>query len=315
MTLQMPLTAIAGLADPAVPGTQGGRAWTDIKGLEALKADSSSPQAMQRVAQEVEAMFLQMMLKSMRDASQGDGIFDSQEGRLYQDMFDKQIALDMSQHQHVGIAAMLMRQLSHTRSVDPGALPGLPVSGGLEPPAGVASPASSAAGVGTADVDRSNFITRILPAIRTAARKLGVDARGLMAQAALETGWGQRIPRNADGSSSHNLFGVKAGAGWRGARATAVTLEFDGTAARRRTESFRSYASMEEGVDDFVQLLSGSPRYAQALASGRSPFAYARSLAAAGYATDPEYASKINRILGSARMREAFPVRTASLQE
>jgi len=315
MTLPLSITAIAEARELTAPGTQGGRAWTDIKGLEALKADSSSPQAMQRVAQEVEAMFLQMMLKSMRDASQGDGIFDSQEGRLYQDMFDKQIALDMSQHQHVGIAAMLMRQLSHTRSADPGALPGLPVSGGREPPAGVARPASSAGGVGTADVDRSNFTTRILPAIRTAARKLGVDARGLMAQAALETGWGQRIPRNSDGSSSHNLFGVKAGTGWRGARATAVTLEFDGTAARRRTESFRSYASMEEGVDDFVQLLSGSPRYAQALASGRSPFAYARSLAAAGYATDPEYASKINRILGSARMREAFPVRTAALQE
>lgn len=303
MTLQIPLASIPGLGDPAGSGEKPGRAYTDIKGLDALKADSSSPQAMQRVAQEVEAMFLQMMLKSMRDASQGDGIFDSQEGRLYQDMFDKQIALDMSQHQNVGIAAMLMRQLSHTQNAGSGARPD------------TAGPVLRAAPAAAIDVDPSNFVAQVLPAIRTAARKLGVDARALMAQAALETGWGKRIPRNADGSSSYNLFGVKAGTGWRGARATAVTVEFDGMVAQRRTESFRSYASVAEGVDDFVQLLSGSPRYAQALAGGRSPFAYARSLAAAGYATDPDYASKINRILDSARMRQAFPVRTAALQE
>lgn len=303
MSVQMPLMAIPEVPDPVGPAAPGGRAWTDIKGLEALKADSASPQAMRRVAQEVEAMFLQMMLKSMRDASQGDGIFDSQEGRLYQDMFDKQIALDMSQHQNVGIATMLMRQLSHTGNAVSQVRPG------------ATGPVASATTSDATDVNASNFVVRVLPAIRTAARKLGVDARALLAQAALETGWGQRIPRNADGSSSHNLFGVKAGGSWRGARATAVTLEFDGTVASRHTASFRSYASMEEGVEDFVKLLSGSPRYANALASGRSPSAYARSLAAAGYATDPEYASKINRILDSARMREVFPVRTASLQE
>lgn len=338
MTLPLPLNTVPPTGEAAAQAAQSGRAYTDIKGLEALKGDTSSPQALQRVAQEVEAMFLQMMLKSMRDASLGDGIFDSQEGRLYQDMFDKQIALDMSQHGHVGISDLLMRQLAH-KSGDAGAASSTtaPLKGATAPSAGanamplaptaMSMPARAPndadqgdAGrrsgmVAATDAQAAEFVAQVLPAIRQAARRLGVDARALLAQAALETGWGQRVPRNADGSSSHNLFGVKAGAGWDGARATALTVEFDGLVAQRRTQSFRSYLSVEDSVNDFTRLLAGTPRYAQALAQGGSAAAYARSLAAAGYATDPDYASKINRILDGARMRAAFPVLSAALQK
>jgi len=315
-----------------------GRAYTDIEGLEALKGDTSSPQALRRVAQEVEAMFLQIMLKSMREAGLGDGIFDSQEGRLYQDMFDQQIALNLSQQQQLGISDLLMRQLAHkTGDADEASSATASPRGTTAPPAGAAAMplmpavmslptrASNDSGKDAAggrsstapatDAQAAEFVAQVLPSIRQAARTLGVDARALLAQAALETGWGQRMPRNADGSSSHNLFGIKAGAGWDGARATAVTVEFDGLVARRSAQAFRSYLSVEESVTDFTRLLAGTPRYAQALAQGGSATAYTRSLAAAGYATDPDYASKINRILDSARMRAAFPVRTAALQK
>lgn len=338
MTLPLPLNTIPPAAgEVATQAAQSGRAYSDIKGLEALKGDTNSPQALQRVAQEVEAMFLQMMLKSMRDASLGDGLFDSQEGRLYQDMFDKQIALDMSQHGNVGISDLLMRQLVHKSGAAGAASFTAPPKGTTAPVAGAnamplvptAMPVSARApnesdqddagrrsGAAPAtDAQAAEFVARVLPAIRQAARRLGVDARALLAQAALETGWGQRVPRNADGSSSNNLFGIKAGSGWDGARATATTVEFDGLVAQRRIQAFRSYICVEDSVNDFTRVLAGTPRYAQALAQGGSATAYAHSLAAAGSATDPDYASKINRILDGARMRAAFPVRTAALQK
>lgn len=316
-----------------------GQSYTDIRGLEALKGDPHSPKAVAAVAQQLEAMFLQMMLKSMREASLGDGIFDSDQGKMYQDMFDKQIALDMSRHQQLGISELLMRQLAGKSGQQGGGLPGdaptagvpaagVPaagVPGGVVPTGGATPATATPPGIGdlqgrntrgiASEADAAEFTRRVLPAIRQAARRLGVDARALLAQAALETGWGQRIPRNADGASSFNLFGIKAGANWSGARTTATTVEFDGLVARRTNASFRAYGSIEESVNDFAQLLAGSPRYSQALSQGADGPAFIRALAGAGYATDPEYASKVNRIQASDRIRSAFPVRTAALQK
>jgi peptidoglycan hydrolase FlgJ len=264
----------------------------------------------------------------MREASLGDGIFDSDEGRMYQDMFDKQIALDMSQHQHVGISELLMRQLSQKNAdgtadgTAAGAAPVFSLPGVVPPPAfalpgaslknpdrggPVARPAS--------DADAAAFISRVLPPIKEAARKLGVQPQALLAQAALETGWGQRVPRNADGSSSFNLFGIKAGSNWTGARTTAVTVEFDGTVARRRQAAFRSYDCIEDSINDFAQLVSTSPRYAEALGKGRDAHAFVHTLASAGYATDPQYANKISQILGSERLQSAFPAASAALKK
>lgn len=317
MTLPPVLSSFSPAASATAASTAGA-AYTDIKGLQALRGDTKSPQAVARIAQQVEALFLQMMLKSMREASIGDGIFDSEEGRMYQDMFDKQVALDMSQHQHLGISDLLMRQLSQ-RSTDtepltnPAApefvLPGPAAPGGSSSKQrdGVTRPASDAAA--------ASFIGQVLPAIKQAAHRIGVDPRALLAQAALETGWGQRIPRNADGSSSFNLFGIKAGSSWTGARATAVTVEFDGSVARRGRAAFRSYTSIEDSINDYAQLVSSSPRYAAALAQGSDARAFVQSLAAAGYATDPHYSRKINHLLESERLQSAFSARTAALQK
>ncbi len=334
----MTLPPILNTATPAAAAesaASAGSAYTDIKGLESLKGDSKSPQAMAKIAQQVEAMFLQMMLKSMREASLGDGIFDSDEGRMYQDMFDKQVALDMSQHQHVGISELLLKQLAQ-KSMEGGATapdskardalqlpltaPGFALPGTQQPPAFALPAAPSRVPQGAAarpasDADAAAFISQVLPAIKQAARRIGVDPQALLAQAALETGWGARIPRNADGSSSFNLFGIKAGANWSGARTTAVTVEFDGTVAHRRQATFRAYDSIEASVHDFAELVSNSPRYADALQQGRDARAFVQSLAAAGYATDPQYASKISQILGSNRMQAAFPRATAALQK
>ena len=123
------------------------------------------------------------------------------------------------------------------------------------------------------------------------------------------------IPRTADGASSFNLFGVKAGTHWNGPKATTATLEYDGTVATRQRESFRAYASIDESVNDFAQLLSSSPRYRDALKAGADAGTYARALGASGYATDPEYTNKLNEILGGDQLRAAFGVRTAGLQK
>ncbi|HEX3951362.1 MAG TPA: glucosaminidase domain-containing protein [Steroidobacteraceae bacterium] len=280
--------------------------YTDVNGLAALKRDPNSPQAINAVAQQVEALFLQMMLKSMRDATVAEET-DSNEMGMYQDMFDKQVALSISQHTDLGIARLLKRQLAGKSA------PGAPKIG-----AGGSAPADGGPAVTslpTAAIAHSpaEFVNRVMPSIRRAAAALGVNPAGMLAQAALETGWGQRMPRNADGSASHNLFGIKAGDEWAGARATADTLEvIDGVASPRRT-SFRAYGSIEESVNDFANLLKNSPRYRHVIASGTDAGAYAAGIAKSGYATDPDYGNKLNQILRSDTLQSALAARVAAL--
>jgi flagellar protein FlgJ len=153
----------------------------------------------------------------------------------------------------------------------------------------------------------------MLPPIQRAAGALGVDPMGMLAQAALETGWGQRMPRNADGSLSHNMFGIKAGDEWAGARASADTMEVaNGVATPRRT-TFRAYGSIEESVNDFANLLKNSPRYRDVIAAGGNAGAYIAGMGKSGYATDPEYANKLNQILHSDTLQSALAARVASL--
>ena len=299
MSLPLPINTALPTIGTAVAAPPAGSNYTDINGLEALKSDSKSPAALGKIAQQVEAMFLQMMLKSMRDASLGDGIFDSNEGKLYQDMFDKQVALDMSKHQDVGIGDLLMRQLIQRTTLE------------NAPATKAVHPLSSHALAATPEA----FIASVLPSIKRAAKKMGVSPEGMLAQAALETGWGRRVPRTADGASSFNLFGVKAGTHWNGPTATTATLEYDGTVARRHHASFRAYASVDESVSDYAQLLSTSPRYRDAFKAGADAGAYVSAIGASGYATDPEYANKLREILHGDQLRTAFGVRTAGLQK
>src|ERR1700685_414753 len=195
----------AGLSGASALDTSAASTYTDINGLAALKRDSNSPQAISAVAEQVEALFLQMMLKSMRDATAALET-DSNEMGMYQDMFDKQVALSISQHADLGISRLLKRQLA-----------GKPAPAAPKLTSGVPTASTSAP-------TPAEFVHRMLPPIQRAAGALGVDPMGMLAQAALETGWGQRMPRNADGSLSHNMFGIKAGDEWAGARASADTM-------------------------------------------------------------------------------------------
>jgi len=140
------------------------------------------------------------------------------------------------------------------------------------------------------------FLSRIAPWAQQAAQRLGVSVRSVMAHAALESGWGQRPVRSADGTDSLNLFGIKAGSAWRGARATALTTEFEEGQPVQQAQDFRQYTGLDETFGDYVRLLEHSPRYRAALHTGDDVQAFAQALADGGYATDPQYAQKLLRV-------------------
>jgi flagellar protein FlgJ len=312
-----PLQPVAPM--PVAPSTA--NTYTDLNGLASLKKDSKSPQAIHAIAQQVDALFLQMMLKSMRDASADQGAADSNEMGMYQDMFDKQVALTLSQHQGLGIGTALTRQLSNAAAAATstgGAAAVTPGSGAASAAGGAAAAASGAPAPPAPATPGSTvpptsmlqsatqFVGEVLPTIRRAASALGISPLGMLAQAALETGWGQRMPRNPDGTPSLNMFGIKANDGWTGARAVASTVEFNGGVATPRQTAFRAYGSIQESVSDFATLLKGSHRYRDAIAAGGDAHAYADSIGRSGYATDPEYANKLNDILNGSTLRLAL---------
>lgn len=252
-----------------------------------LSARREDPEALRAAAKQFESLFTQMLLKSARASSLGDDLMGSEQTEFYQDLFDQQIAQQMSAGKGLGIAELLVRQLQHGAA----AAPATAASATIHTPAAAAAPAS-------------DFVTQILPHAQKAAAALGVPPQLLAAQAALESGWGRREIRNADGSASHNLFGIKADASWKGARTSVATHEYDNGVKRGETADFRSYASLDEAFADYVSFLQSNPRYAQALQQ-RDGSGFAHGLQRAGYATDPAYASKLLRIAGSERLQLA----------
>jgi flagellar protein FlgJ len=311
-------TPIQPLTVPALPEpSSAASTYTDLNGLASLKSAPSSPAAIRAVSQQVEALFLQMMLKSMRDAGAEEGEPDSNETSMYQDMFDKQVALTLSKRTDLGIARLFERQLGEKAAQ---AVPGAAAHSSL-PKIGPAATGAQAEGRSgahqTSDAvtpqHAAQFVSAVLPTIRRAAASLGVSPMGLLAQAALETGWGKRMARTADGTPSLNMFGIKAGEGWNGARAVADTVEFSGGVATQRRTAFRAYGSIEESVKDFANLLSNSPRYREAIAAGANAQAYVHGIARSGYATDPEYGNKLNKILNGDTLRTALGARTIAL--
>jgi flagellar protein FlgJ len=267
--------------------------YTDFAGLARLKgqAQDQSPETLKKVAQQFESLFLEMMLKSMREAKLGDGIFDSDAGELYQSMFDKQVAMDLATGPGggLGIAELLIRQLGAKGVQDAQKIESVP----------------PATGPDGKPVTPADFVREILPHAREAAKALGVHPLGLVAQAALETGWGRHVIPGEKGSS-HNLFGIKAGEGWGGAKVATGTLEFENGLPVARRAQFRAYGSVGDSFGDYVKLLATSPRYKEVLEQGGTLTGFADALGRSGYATDPEYASKIKGILGSESLRDAL---------
>lgn len=295
------------------------RAYTDVQGLNELKrqARANDPAATRETARQFETLFAKMMLQSMREASGGDELFDSQESQMYRGMFDDQLALEMTKGKGLGLADMLVQQLMRTDVANQAAsgaservplnpLPTTPMSP-AEPTASLSpvTPVEPTAVPGT----RAAFIEAIRPAAERAAKALGVSPRSIMAQAALETGWGRSMPVDESGRPSFNLFGIKATGGWRGPIAASVTTEVLDQKAERRVENFRAYDNFEQSIADHARLLSGSRRYAAVLQSGDDVHAYATALQEGGYATDPHYARKlvavaesVDRVLGEVNL-------------
>jgi flagellar protein FlgJ len=146
---------------------------------------------------------------------------------------------------------------------------------------------------------QDEFVATMLPMAEAAAKRIGIDPKYLVAQAALETGWGKSVMRAEDGSSSHNLFGIKAGKSWQGGQARAITSEFRDGAMVKETAQFRSYDSYQDSFHDLVTLLQSNDRYKEVVKSADNPERFVRELQKAGYATDPNYASKISQIAHS----------------
>ncbi|MDQ5911312.1 MAG: Peptidoglycan hydrolase FlgJ [Pseudomonadota bacterium] len=318
-----------------VAATDSAFVYTDIQGLSDLrrKAQQNSPDAVREAAKQFEAVFIQMMLKSMRDASPGDGgLMDSDQGRFYRDMFDQQIALSLAKQGQLGLGDAMARQLggdqagatpptSPTMIGDPLAMlrqverirssVRMPSSATVNRPTPFASPAANrnAYPVDDAPYEPSSpvaFVRRMWPHAQEAAKQLGVSPEVLIAQAAHETGWGKSVPSFADGRTSYNLFGIKASRGWQGERVVNSTLEFVNGVPVRQRDGFRAYPSYGESFKDYVNFIQVNPRYQDALTQVKDGAAYLRALQQAGYATDPNYARKIQGLMNGPSFDEAL---------
>jgi flagellar protein FlgJ len=351
-------------------------AFTDLNRLNQFKVGGDSEQNIRKVAQEFESLFLNEMLKAMRSANEGFGegnFMNSNESKAYQDMYDQQLSVTLSNNQNgIGLADVLVRQMSQGKAAssrpNPFAqvdapLPSAPskplakadsrrddssllnqrrlalpsklsdrMLAGILPAAGTsdgqplaqadwipaksyAAPRDKALSLEAGDAvsgrrlagqsqvagksvfsSPQEFVAAMLPMAEKAAEKIGVEARYLVAQAALETGWGKSIIRQRDGSSSYNLFGIKTHNSWDGESARVQTTEYRGGKAVKEAASFRAYDSYAQSFEDYVSFLQNNGRYQGALNATDNPERFVRELQRAGYATDPQYARKVAQI-------------------
>jgi peptidoglycan hydrolase FlgJ len=289
----------------------------DISGLDKLRraAQSGDKDALQEAAQQFEAIFLQMMLKSMRKAedvmADEDSPFNSDQAKFYRDMHDQQLATDLSSSGSLGLAKVIVQQLSLDKDgVTPASV--IRNDGNLsdinrhrahrvkqaqEAVLGANNPLANPAFKQAAFAGPEEFIQQLLPKAQEVAEQLGLDARAILAQAAVETGWGQQMIHKGDGQNSFNLFGIKADKRWQGDKAIVDTLEFKEGVAAKQKAPFKAYASFEEALQDYATFLQTNPRYSEALQTTEQPKAYFRALQQAGYATDPNYADKVISVL------------------
>ncbi len=329
--------------------------YTDFNGLAKLKtqARKDSPEAIKEVAKQFESIFLSNVLKSMRAAKLADGAMDNDQSKFYNDMYDQQLAVHLSGSPGVGLADLIVKQLSpktpkedkqdiedylnKSGGISSGSAQVHPVSRQVS--AKTDSPAASFTdGIVTIypytqenrplDVatklpmqairelktdqalpiqSAEDFVSRLHPLAVQAARELGVEPKVLLAQAALESGWGRSTIKNGDGSNTFNLFNIKADKAWQGKQAQVATLEFDQGLAKKVNAGFRSYDSFQESFKDYVDFIKTNPRYGDALKKAGNAQQYMHELQRAGYATDPKYANKVMSIYQGNTMADFKP--------
>lgn len=335
----------------------------DLKRLARNSPDS--PETLRAASKQFEALFLQMALKAMRQATPGSSLFDNEQTKSYQSLLDQQLALNMAHSRNNGMSEALFRQLGgiNGKGAEPAAageglaLPnagetkGFDISNVVRQAANPAAmmrqaqaiaagagtaedggdsvgalitrlesavraarntasgTAAAAAGGGAADADVADdvreFVNAVWPHAQAASRQTGIPAQFMVAQAALETGWGDKVLRHADGRSSYNLFNIKAGSSWSGDTVTRKVTEYSGSNAYTEQARFRSYKSYAEAFQDYARLLSTNARYSDVMGQ-TSASGFARGLQQAGYATDPMYADKLTRIIGGSTLRSAL---------
>jgi flagellar protein FlgJ len=272
----------------------------DIRSLNALKFEAgtaNNAQVTREAAKQFESLF-------MRDATVKSGLMDSEQGNLGQDLLDQQLSVNMSGLQG-GLSEAIARQLSRQMG---GAEVELTVPSTLSlqkyAPRTATQDTSAALRESTTPVPkgRDGFVQHLSGTAERVAQESGIPASFMLGQAGHETGWGKSEIRHKDGTTSYNLFGIKATAGWTGKVAEVTTTEYINGTPRKVTAKFRAYDSYEQSFRDYARLITESPRYekAQATAKTGSAVAYASALQKAGYATDPEYAKKLSGAINSA---------------
>jgi peptidoglycan hydrolase FlgJ len=309
----------------------------DVQGFDAMRAaaNASPQQGVKMAAKQFDAVFTQMMLKSMRDATPEDGPLDSKDSAQFTSMMDQQLAQQMS-NKGIGVANAMIKQLMRSMggSADGSggsggtsgaadAMSGLAGSGGSGNEGNLAmlnalgraygnAAANGALGRGqgwganssltppvrgNGDEKVDAFVNKLANGAQQASASTGVPARFIVGQAALESGWGKREIMKADGTTSHNVFGIKATKDWTGKTVSTVTTEYVDGAPHRVVEKFRAYDSYEDAMSDYANLLKSNPRYAAVINGSRSAESFAHGMQRAGYATDPQYAKKLLSIM------------------
>jgi len=286
------------------------------QGMEALRAKGrdGDPEALREVARQFESMFVHQMLKQMRSTNEvfgEDSYFSSDETKFHEEMLDQQMSLELTKGRGLGLAEMLYEQM---QSAYGAYLPQakqenerdeaiLPRDGAAAPAAGLQRQGQSQS-ANRADKTElgqtpEEFVRSLKPHATAAAETLGVRPEALVAQAALETGWGRHVIHDRGGNSSHNLFNIKADTRWSGDSVNVSTLEYrDGLPQMERAD-FRRYNDYQESFTDYVNFLQNNPRYREALAQGNDAERYVEALQEAGYATDPAYADKLKSLMRS----------------
>ncbi|MCP5272127.1 MAG: flagellar assembly peptidoglycan hydrolase FlgJ [Burkholderiaceae bacterium] len=270
----------------------------DIRSLESIRTSAKDDPraAVQAAAKQFEALFMQELLKSMRATTQGESLMGGGASEeLATGMLDQQYATSLT-GMPGGLAEALTRQLERSMGLTPGPIP-VTIDRRANPmPAPIGAAAERAPRI--PEKGAAAFVQQHTRSAQAAEAATGIPAAFMVAQAAHESGWGRREILHADGTPSHNLFGIKAGAGWNGPVAEITTTEYIGGVARKVTAKFRAYASYAESFADYARLMTNSPRYA-AVTQADTPREFAQGLQRAGYATDPAYADKLTAVINT----------------
>lgn len=335
------------------PQLQQASIYSDLNSLDSIRKMGRTDEAgaMKKAAKEFEAFFMNMMLKSMRQSSEVIGenpLTGSPQEKMFTAMMDEQMAVDLSQKGLLGIADLMMSQFYQAKGKTPGSpemlnAPLPQFSGNVPAAHSLSSQVAAAKALQTENIaparlpehapkaeqkkiekvkvekkalfsQAEEFISSLLPYAKNAARKLDLDPKLLIAQAALETGWGKFIMHDDAGKPGYNLFGIKAGKSWQGESIKIDTLEVENQQFKKVKASFRKYQNFAQSFDDYVDFVKQDPRYSKAVSLRKKPAEYIEQLQKSGYATDPNYASKIMSIFkenilnkaGAGAMRKGY---------